>query len=95
MAQSQGNAKNILVGASPLFLTVEDSTVDGYLSNLEPGVAKSFVANKNRLVPEYDSATSYIPTLYSKYNILDNKFNSHIKWKIQDAKWNSYHYIPY
>ena len=63
MAQATGNARNILVGASPLFLTVEDSTVTGYVENMEPGVAKSFVASKNRKVPAYDSQKSYVETL--------------------------------
>ena len=63
MAQATGNAKNILVGASPLFLTVEDSTVSGYVDNMEPGAAKSFVANQNRKVPAYDTAKSYTETL--------------------------------
>ena len=61
--QATGNAKNILVGASPLFLTVEDSTVSGYVENMEPGAAKSFEANKNRKVPAYDSTKSYTDTL--------------------------------
>ena len=30
------NARNILVGASPLFLSVKDSTVSGYTENMEP-----------------------------------------------------------
>ena len=37
MAQSKGNAKNILVGASPLFLSNTDITVAGYEANAEPG----------------------------------------------------------
>jgi len=63
--QATGNAKNILVGASPLFLTVEDSTVDGYVENMEPGAAKSFVANKNRAVPAFSGTASYTTTLNS------------------------------
>jgi hypothetical protein len=63
--QATGNAKNILVGASPLFLTVEDSTVDGYIENMEPGAAKSFAANKNRAVPAFSSSASYTTTLNS------------------------------
>ena len=31
------NAKNILVGASPLFLSVKDSTDGSYVENMEPG----------------------------------------------------------
>jgi hypothetical protein len=37
--QATGNAKNILVGASPLFLSTKDSTVTGYVENMEPGFA--------------------------------------------------------
>jgi hypothetical protein len=37
MAQSKGNAKNILVGASPLFISNTDVTVAGYEANAEPG----------------------------------------------------------
>jgi hypothetical protein len=63
--QATGNAKNILVGASPLFLTVEDSTVDGYIENMEPGATKAFVANKNRAVPAFSGTASYTTTLNS------------------------------
>ncbi len=63
MAQNTGNAKNILVGASPLFLTVEDSTVSGYVDNMEPGATKAFVANKNRKVPAFINGESYTKTL--------------------------------
>ena len=37
MPQNIGNAKNILVGASPLFLSAKDSTASGYAENAEPG----------------------------------------------------------
>jgi hypothetical protein len=37
MAQNTGNAKNILVGASPLFLSNTDVTIAGYLENQSPG----------------------------------------------------------
>ena len=63
MAQNVGNASNILVGASPLFLSVEDSTVSGYDTSMEAGVLNAFVANKNRSVPAFDDAESYISTL--------------------------------
>ena len=33
------NAKNILVGASPLFLSTKDITTAGYVENMEPGAA--------------------------------------------------------
>jgi hypothetical protein len=63
MAQSVGNAKNILVGASPLFLTVEDSTDVGYDNAMEAGVTKAGTASRNTKVPAFDSADSYINTL--------------------------------
>jgi hypothetical protein len=39
MAQATGNAKNILVGASPLFLSNIDVTDSDYVENAEPGSA--------------------------------------------------------
>jgi hypothetical protein len=63
MAQSQGNAKNILVGASPLFLTVEDSTVTGYVDNLEAGVAVAGTASRNTKVPAFSGSSSYRDSL--------------------------------
>ena len=39
MPQNIGNAKNILVGASPLFLSAKDSTQGTYVENMEPGAA--------------------------------------------------------
>ena len=65
MAQNVGNAKNILVGASPLFLSVDDSTVEGYDDSMEAGVLNAFTANKNTYVPAFDSAKSYTDTLNS------------------------------
>lgn len=52
MAQSPGNAKNILVGASPLFLSNIDITTTGYVANKEAGVSPAFI-----------SAESYTKTL--------------------------------
>ena len=48
------NAKNILVGASPLFLSAKDSTTSGYTENMEPGssAGEAFV-----------TSTSYTDTL--------------------------------
>jgi len=68
MAQNTGNAKNILVGASPLFLSVDDSTAAGYVDNMEPGVARAGTAANGAVkpstkVPAFNTATSYIPTL--------------------------------
>ena len=64
MAQNTGNARNILVGASPLFLSVEDSTTSGYNSNLIPSShatsntatvtpAVAGAAGRNTLVPSF------------------------------------------
>lgn len=43
MAQNSGNAKNILVGASPLFISNIDSTASGYSTyeNSEPGTTSA------------------------------------------------------
>jgi hypothetical protein len=63
MAQNIGNAKNILVGASPLFLSVDDSTVPGYDDSMEAGVANTGSANNSTLVPAFESEESYTDTL--------------------------------
>ena len=54
MAQNTGNAKNILVGASPLFLSNTDITTAGYVENAAPGTgsyafveAESFTTTLN------------------------------------------------
>ena len=60
--QATGNAKNILVGASPLFLSVDDVTVSGY-DSFEAGVSKSFTANKNTMVPAFETGVSYTASL--------------------------------
>ena len=62
--QATGNAKNILVGASPLFLSKSDSTQVGYVENMEPAASTSGVA--------YVSGTSYTTTLNSN----DDKFRN-------------------
>ena len=57
MPQLTGNAKNILVGASPLFISNIDSTVSGYeatYANSEPGQNSG---------PAFVSGTSYTDTL--------------------------------
>jgi len=56
MPQSQGNARNILVGASPLFISSVDSTSANYVENAEAGVL-------NGSVPAFASSTSYTDTL--------------------------------
>ena len=54
MAQNTGNAKNILVGASPLFISNIDVTTSGYTADAEPGTGdyayvsgESFTATLN------------------------------------------------
>jgi hypothetical protein len=61
--QIAGNAKNILVGASPLFLSVTDITSPDYVANAEAGVAKTFTASKNKAVPAFASGLSYTDSL--------------------------------
>jgi hypothetical protein len=63
MAQNIGNAKNILVGASPLFLSVDDSTVAGYDDSMEAGVTNAGSAGNSTLVPSFASGESYTDTL--------------------------------
>ena len=61
--QNTGNARNILVGASPLFLTVEDSTVSGYIEDMEAGSANAGTASRNTKVPAFSASESYTTTL--------------------------------
>jgi hypothetical protein len=55
MPQNVGNAKNILVGASPLFLSAKDSTQSGYVSDMEPSASSAGV--------NFVAGTSYSDTL--------------------------------
>ena len=70
MAQLQGDARNILVGASPLFLSVDDSTVSGYDTSMEAGATNAGTAivspattGPSTLVPQFASGVSYTDTL--------------------------------
>jgi hypothetical protein len=54
MAQNTGNAKNILVGASPLFLSNIDITTSGYVEDAEPGATGDYA---------FASGVSYTKTL--------------------------------
>ena len=68
MAQNVGNSKNILVGASPLFLSVDDSTTSGYDNSMEAGVTNAGTAavgsvKPSTLVPAFASGVSYNTTL--------------------------------
>jgi len=58
MAQNIGNARNILVGASPLFLSVEDSTTSGYVENMVPGTPIAGASGRNKTVPAFKSGTA-------------------------------------
>jgi hypothetical protein len=57
MAQNTGNARNILVGASPLFISNLDITSADYLENQEPGATGDFA---------FESGVSYTNTLNDK-----------------------------
>ena len=63
MAQNTGNARNILVGASPLFLSVTDITSPDYVADAPAGVLNAFAANKNKSVPAFASGLSYTDSL--------------------------------
>ena len=67
MAQNTGNARNILVGASPLFLSVEDSTTSGYVENLVPGTAVSGATGRNKTVPAFKNGTAGTGTPVTGY----------------------------
>jgi len=62
MAQSVGNAKNILVGASPLFLSNTDINDSDYIANAEAGVAIASGATTVG-VPVFASGVSYTTSL--------------------------------
>jgi hypothetical protein len=71
MAQNIGESRNILVGASPLFLSVDDSTVPGYDTSMEAGVENAGSANNSTKVPAFIGTESYTKTL----NALDVDFD--------------------
>jgi len=62
MAQSVGNARNILVGASPLFLSTIDVNDADYIENAEAGVAIP-AGVKTVGVPAFATGVSYANTL--------------------------------
>jgi hypothetical protein len=63
MAQNIGNARNILVGASPLFLSVTDITSPDYVVSAPAGTLNAFAANKNKTVPAFKTGESYTDSL--------------------------------
>ena len=56
--QIAGNAKNILVGASPLFISNLDVTSEGYVDNAEAGVA--YPSTGTALVPAFKAPTALV-----------------------------------
>ena len=60
--QLVGNARNILVGASPLFLSNADITETWYVEDAEPGDGRNTAAVK---VPAFSANASYTETLNS------------------------------
>jgi hypothetical protein len=73
------SAKNILVGASPLYITNSDSSVAGYaadVENSEPGVARTAVTGKKNGVPAYSSSSSYRTTLDAAQATADNSYRN-------------------
>jgi hypothetical protein len=67
MAQNTGNAKNILVGASPLFISNIDSTTSGYntYENAEPGTTNAGA---------FATGTSYTDTLNARTAVTNPNF---------------------
>ena len=70
------SAKNILVGASPLYISNSDSSVTGYVENQEPGVAKTATAGKKDGVPAFSNSASYRTTLDSAQTTTDNAYRN-------------------
>ena len=67
--QNTGNARNILVGASPLFLSSEDITETGYVENAEPNYGSATSTVK---VPSFASGVSYTTTLNGSVDTATN-----------------------
>ena len=69
------SAKNILVGASPLYISNSDSTVTGYVENTEPGVARTGTSAKDG-VPAFSSSASYRTTLDAAQGTANNAYRN-------------------
>ena len=69
------SAKNILVGASPLYISNSDSTVTGYVENTEPGVARTGTSAKDG-VPAFSSSASYRTTLDAAQATANNAYRN-------------------
>jgi hypothetical protein len=73
------SAKNILVGASPLYITNSDSSVATYATNVEnsePGVARTAVTGTKNGVPAYSASASYRTTLDAAQGTADNSYRN-------------------
>jgi hypothetical protein len=73
------SAKNILVGASPLYITNSDSSVSTYAANVEnsePGVARTAVSGTKNGVPAYSASASYRTTLDAAQATADNSYRN-------------------
>ena len=61
------SAKNILVGASPLFLSASDSTTAGYVADMEPGAAGGVAfVTKNLAATPAVPATARIKSIFKR-----------------------------
>jgi hypothetical protein len=70
-------AKNILVGASPLYITNADSTLaPNYVENMEPGVLRAGTAGKQDKVPAFSASSSYRTTLDAVQGTTDNAYRN-------------------
>jgi len=71
------SAKNILVGASPLFLSALDSTASGYKDDMEPGSTDgvAFVTKNAGATPAIPATVSYTDTLNA------NAASATAKWR--------------
>jgi len=69
------SAKNILVGASPLYISNSDSTVAGYVENTEPGVARTGTSAKDG-VPAFSTTGSYRTTLDAAQSSANNAYRN-------------------
>jgi len=73
------SAKQILVGASPLYITERDSTSTGYateVENSEPGVSRTAASGKKNGVPAYNANASYRVTLDAAQATADNSYRN-------------------
>ena len=70
------SAKNILVGASPLYISNSDSSVTGYVENTEPGIARTATSGKKDGVPAFSSSASYRTTLDAAQGVTDNAYRN-------------------